>query len=257
MEGEAVIITYNTEGVPESGLKKTVLYRSGRPIRQPRDLLNASIVLSGVSSPFVDYPIPGLPWFYAVILEDDITGGSVGIYPGRNATRTAVEITGGETAPGDVRPIRSLPLPAMSVHNAVPGSDRFSVIPDPEPLSQETVKALESVTKAPAAPPPDKKPRVFTRDLAEPGGGEDSELMLIVQDSFSKKDWRTANEELLRYLSLPRSSDTEARARFYLGQTCYFSGKYREALVEFLFVRPLYPNEAHVWIEAALSALIR
>ncbi|MDR0584300.1 MAG: hypothetical protein LBG57_08155 [Treponema sp.] len=257
VEGEAVIVTYNPEGVSEYGLKKAVLYRSGRPIRRPQDLLNASIVLSGVSSPFVDYPIPGLPWFYAVLLEDDITGGSVGIYPGRNATRTAVEITGGQTTPGDGRPVRSLPLPAMSVHNAVPGSDRLSEIPDPEPLSRETLMALESVTKTPAPPPPDKKPRVFTRDLAEIAGGEDSELMLIVQNSFSKKDWRTASEELSRYLSLPRSADTEARARFYLGQTCYFSGKYREALVEFLYVRPLYPNEAHVWIEATLSALTR
>jgi hypothetical protein len=257
VEGDAVIITYDSGGIPESGLKKAILYRSGRPIRQPQDLLNAVIVLSGVSSPFVDYPMPGLPWFYALILEDDITGGSVGIYPGRNATRTAVEITSGEAPPADERPIRSLPLPAMSVHNAVPGSDRLSDIPDPEPLRDETLKALESVARAPAPPPPDKNPRAFTRDLAAPAGGEDSELMLIVQDSFAKRDWRTANGELQRYLSLPRSADTEARARFYLGQTCYFSGKYREALIEFLFVRPLYPNEAYVWIEAALSALIR
>jgi hypothetical protein len=257
VEGDAVIITYDPGGIPESGLQKAILYRSGRPIRQPQDLLNAVIVLSGASSPAVDYPIPGLPWFYALILEDDITGGNVGIYPGRNATRTAVEITGGEAPPAAERPMRSLPLPAMSVHNAVPGSDRLSDIPDPGPLSGETMKVLESVDRAPAPPPPGKKPRAFTRDLAAPAGGEDSELMRIVQDSFAERDWRTAGEELRRYLSLPRSSDAEARARFYLGQTCYFSGKYREALVEFLFVRPRYPNEAYVWIEASLSALIR
>jgi hypothetical protein len=257
VEGEGVIITYNPGGVSESGLKNAILYRSARPIKQPRDLLDAVIVLTGISSPYVDYPIPGLPWYYAVILEDDITGGNMGIYPGRNATGTAVEITVGETPSGDSHSIRSLPLPDMSVHNAVPGSDYFSAIPNPEPLSPETIKALEGVLKAPVFPPPARKPRVFNRDLAVPAGGEDSELMHIVQDSFTRQDWRSTNTELLRYLSLPRSADTEARARFYLGQTYYFSGKYREALVEFLLFQSMYPNEAYVWIEATLTALVR
>jgi hypothetical protein len=255
VEGEGVIITCDFGDIPESGLKKTILYRSSRPVRQPRDLLNAVIIQSGVTSPFVDYPAPGLPWYYAIVLEDDISEG-VRMYPGRNATTTAVEITGGDTSGGG-HPLRSLPLPALSAYNAAPGSGASSMIPKTEPLGPETLKALEDMQKASAPSPPDQKPRVFTRDLADPIGGEDSELMRIVQNSFSRRDWRTAQDELLRYLALPRSPAAEARARFYLGQSCYFSGKYREALVEFLFVQPRHPSEAHTWIEATLAALIR
>ena len=251
-DGEAVIITYKTP----PGLNNLILYRSLHPLRRPEDLLNAVIVQSGLSSPFADYPVPGLSWYYAVISEEEITGGSVGIYPGRNATQEAVAIAGEET-PVTARSVRSMPLPAMSLHNAAPDSDYFSRIPETVPLNGETVKALETVRAAPAVPPPEKKPRAFARDLEEPAGGEDSALMRIVQGSFIKRDWRTAHDELQRYLALPHSAATEARARFYLGQTCYFSGKYREALVEFLFAQSLHPAETHVWIEATLAALVR
>jgi TolA-binding protein len=48
----------------------------------------------------------------------------------------------------------------------------------------------------------------------------------------------------------------EARARFYLGQSHYFSGSYREALIEFISVQSLYPVEANEWIQEILSRLV-
>jgi hypothetical protein len=263
VEGEAVIISFNDDGdagdKTEPYHKNLILYRSLHPVKQPGDLLNAVIVQSGLSSPFVDYPIPGLSWYYVIISEDEISGGSVSIYPGHNATKEAIVIAGAETPPAmATRAVRSMPLPAMSLYNAAPESDYFSAIPETVPLSEESNRALKTAQVQPQARPlPEKKPRVFVRDLEEPSGGEDSALMRIVQGPFVKQDWRTAHDELQRYLSLSRSAKTEARARFYLGQTCYFSGKYREALIEFLFAQPLHPTETHVWIEATLTALVR
>jgi hypothetical protein len=257
-EGEAVIVSYVSGSEAETGEGNMILYRSLHPIRQLKDLLNAVIVQTGVNSPCVDYPIPGLSWYYAVVSEDEIIEGNAGIYPGRNATKEAVSNAGGEApARPATRETRSMPLPAISLYNAAPGSDYLSHIPETVPLNEEAARALASVQTAPAAPWPEKKPRVFARDLEEPSGGENSELMRIVQDSFIKRDWRSAHDELQRYLSLPRSAAAEARARFYLGQTSYFSGKYREALFEFLSAQSLHPTETHVWIEATLAALVR
>ena len=257
VEDDKIIITFNTdraEGSPQNG----ILYRSLYPIRQPGDLLNAVIVQSGINSPFEDYPLPGLPWYYALVSEDEIRGGRAGIYPGRNTTTEAASIAGEEAPVALTQQVRSMPLPAMSLYNAVPWSDHLSELTMPVPLSEEAARAVDATRVATAAPPPpEKKPRVFARDLAEPSGGEDSALMRIVQSSFVERDWRTAHDELQRYLSLPRSADAERRARFYLGQTCYFSGKYREALVEFLSAQSLHPTETHVWIEATLEALVR
>jgi hypothetical protein len=250
-EGESILITYNVTGKP----KNAVLYRSLHPVTRPEDLLKAEIVRFGVNSPFIDYPIPGISWYYAVMAEDEIAGGNVSIYPGRNATSRAAIIAAADM-PRSAPKVRSMPLPAISVSNAIAGSDYFSEIREPVPLREETVKALSKVEEVSLAPP-EKKPRVFTRDLDVPAGGEDSALMRIVQGPFIKRDWGAANEELQRYLSLPRSAAVESRARFYLGQTCYFIGKFREALLEFLFVRSMHPKEANVWIDAALSAMVR
>jgi hypothetical protein len=254
--GEGVNISYQTaaEG------KNTVLYRSVQPLRNTADLLRAVIVQSGPPAPFTDYPVPGISYYYAVIFEEELVQGNVGLYPGQNATTQAVEISPGAGRiglPGPEAPIRSMPLPLISVYNAVPGSDRYSEIPRSAPLGPDAAKALGSIPRASPSPPPQKKPRAFSRDLEAPAGGEESQLRFIVQGLFSKRDWQSARTELLRYLSLPRSALSEARARFYLGQTYYFSGNNREALIEFLLVQSHYPDEAKDWIDAALAAMVQ
>ncbi|MDR0497049.1 MAG: hypothetical protein LBH42_05495 [Treponema sp.] len=248
-DGESVIITFNSQTAD----KNAILYRSMHPINQPQDLLNAVIIQPGVSSPFVDYPIPGLNWYYAVVYEDEITGGSLGIYPGRNSTVTAVG-TSGEAAAA--RGIRLTPLPSMTIHSAVPASDFLWSIPDKTPLSPGVQKTLDNMAIPGKEPPPQKKPRVFSIDLETPASGEESALIQIVQDSFLKRDWENARSDLIHYLGLPRSKEVEYRARFYLGQTWYFTGHYNEALMEFLSVRSLHPNEANIWITAVLTAMV-
>jgi hypothetical protein len=248
-EGEGVHIRFQQDSPANA-----VLYRSAQPIRQMPDLLNAFAVRSGVGSPFVDYPAPGIPWFYAVIYEDEISGGTPAIQPGRNATVLGVEIAGKAQAE---RGIRSLPLPEMTVYAAVPEGDYLWSTPERLPLRAGTVKALESAPGGASAQTPLKKPRVFARDMGGPAGGEESALMLIVQHIFARRDWSAAKEALLQYLALPRSAETEGRARFYLGQCWYFEGGYREALIEFLFVQSLHRAEANEWINAALTALVQ
>jgi hypothetical protein len=251
VEGEGVIITYRAGSTEE---QNAVLYRSGHAIRQPQDLMNAAVVQSGISSPFVDYPVPGTPWYYAIVFEDEIKSGSVQIGSGRNATVYSVEIPGGMQ---NGTRIRAMPLPSMTVRSAASESGSFAEIPQPVPLRAQTIKALENVRVVPLQKPPQKRPQAFTRDLETPAGGEDSGLMRIVQSSFSKREWESALSDLLNFLSLPHSADTEARARFYLGQALYFSGKYREALAAFLSVQSLRPAEANEWIEAVLAAMTR
>ena len=92
-DDDKVIITY-----PADPHKNAILYRSMHPIRTPQDLLNAVIIQPAFVSPFVDNPVPGITWYYAVIYEDDIFSGNMGIRPGINATVSAVIIENGEIA---------------------------------------------------------------------------------------------------------------------------------------------------------------
>jgi hypothetical protein len=256
-----VIISYRNT----NGNKSAILYRSVAPIRQMSDLVRAVIVRSGVNSPVTDYPVPGIPYYYAVIFEEDLTSGNVRIVSGANATVQAVSVRDAENRLGlpvetesRQEGIRAMPLPLISLYAAVSSINSTGEIPQLSLLGSEAAKAIAGIkVPEPAADPPLKKPRAFSQDLEIPAGGEEYTLRSIVQDSFVKRDWPRSRDELIRFLSLPRSSATEARAHFYLGQAYYFSELYRESLFEFLLVEAQYPQEAAEWIQAVLARLVK
>jgi len=247
-EGEEVIITYTADS-PD---KKAVLYRSMQPIKQAHDLLNAVIVRSGITSPFTDFPVPGFTWYYAVVYEEEISSGDMGIRPGINATVAGVNILGEGTAESSLRPI---PLPMLTLRSAVSEGFFLPEVTELTPLSAEVANMLNDA-QTNKIPPVLKTPRVFVVDLEAPSSGEDSALFQIVNEYFRLLDWENARAGLEHYLSLPRSKDVEARARFYLGQTLYYTEHYRDALLEFLFIRSLHSVEANNWIDAILSAMV-
>ncbi|MCL2196313.1 MAG: hypothetical protein FWB77_01730 [Treponema sp.] len=250
-DGERVIITFSAYG-PR---RNAILYRSMTQIRVPQDLLNAVIVQSGIDSPFIDFPVPvpGLKWYYAVIYEDEVASGNMGIKPGINATSTAVSVTSEQTPE---RPLRPIPLPVLTLRNTMPDSFFMTDIPESAPLSAVSENILRD-TKMPAKVALTlKRPRVFAVDLVAPTGGEESALFQIITEFFVTFQWETARISLQHYLSLPRSRDIEARARFYLGQVLYYSGNHREALMEFLKIRSVHAAEANNWIEAVLTAMV-
>jgi len=249
LDGDRVIITYEIEG-PR---RNAILYRSTQPVHRPQDLLNAVIVQSRITSPFIDVPVPGLSWYYALVYEDEISSGNMGIKPGFNATVSPVMIAGEQSAERSLRPI---PLPVMTLRNTMPESLHLTEIPGQMPLSRETAGILRDTQMPGKAPLNLKRPRVFAVDLVAPTGGEESALFEIVMDYFVKFQWDTARVSLQHYLSQPRSGEIEGRARFYLGQALYYNGSYREALMEFLSFRSLNLPEANKWIDAVLSAMV-
>jgi hypothetical protein len=254
--GEEVSISFITH---DPG-RNLVLYRSVRPITRTIDLLSAVIVQSGLSSPFTDYPVPGIQYYYAVIFEDELSRGRVGIYPGYNATLSPVEVKTARDRVGlpDAKAeIRAMPLPLMSLDYAAPGLEGLVEAPAQAlPLGAGIRQALESLGPARPPPAPQKKPRAFSQDLDdEPAAGEELNLKNIVRDHFIGADWENSCLELRRYLSLHHTAGIAARARFYLAQSLYFSLSYREALLEFLLVKDLFPEEANEWIKATLAAL--
>jgi len=251
-DGERVIITFNREEGPR---KNAILYRNMQPITRSQDLLNAVLVQSGIDSPFVDFPVPvpGLAWYYAVIYEDEIASGNMGIKPGVNTTITPVTVTSEQPTERTLRPI---PLPVLTLRNTVPDSHFITEIPGQMPLSAASENMLRD-TKMPSKTPINlKRPRVFSVDLVAPTSGEESALFQIIAEYFVTFKWDEAQVSLQHYLSLPRSKDIEARARFYLGQTLYYTGNYRESLMEFLSIRSLHFVEANKWVDAVLSAMV-
>jgi hypothetical protein len=265
VRGDGVQITFRQAapgaGQAETGAENIILFRSVNPIRQGRDLENALIVENGVASPFMDYPVPGIPYYYALVPEADFLESRPPVMrPGGNVSADPVTIpvtarVGLRNSPA----IRAMPLPLISVSAFSPQGSTAGETREAAPLSAGAEAASRGLApESGSARLPAKSPRAFSLDLNNSSGaGEDYALGRIVQGPFLSRNWGAARDDLERYLSLPRSGAAEARARFYLGQARYYLGEYRDALFEFLLVQDAHPAEAAEWIQAALNRLAR
>ena len=239
VEDDRVIISFSGA----DSVKNLLLYRSMNPIRRQEDLLSALIIRQKVISPVIDYPLPGISYYYALVYEEDLNTGLSNIRPGYNAT-DAVQIS---SAPAGSR---SMPLPAFGSLSPQPGQNDLSsdaaqavaALRRMEGWNERTVKTAITV---------------FPEDLAKGGSGEEYQLRSIVQGYFSLKEWNKSEDELRRFLDLPRNKINQIKARFYLGQVYYFQGKPREALMEFLQARGNFPEETNPWIQAVLGEFVR
>ena len=238
--------------------RSAALYRSIRPIMHTPDLLRAVIVQTGINSPFVDFPVPGIPYYYAVINEDDLVRGTVAIIPGVNSSINPVEVSTGRddmeiTAP--VQAIRLIPLPQLrpSTENSTVRDQSTS---RESRLNPPLASLLQAIPERPLVDPTTRSPEIFAIDMdIRPSAGEDFALNIILTGSFMDRDWHNARDELSRFLALPRGLSAAARARFYLGQCFYFLNMPREALFEFLAIQDTFPDESREWVQASLELM--
>jgi len=237
VEGDRVLISFS--GLDSA--RNPILYRSINPIRRPEDLLSALIIRQRVGSPYVDRPLAGIPFYYAILYEDELSTGLLNLRPGSNVT-AAVEIPATRQTGS-----RDIPLPGIALS---PGQEVEPGALGPE--AARTEAAIQQRGERGGAAP---QTMIFPEDLEPGGSGEEYQLRSIVQDYFSLKNWEQAQEELRRFLELPRGKTSRAKANFYLGQVYYFQDKQREALLSFLEAQDVYPQETNYWIQIVLGNL--
>lgn len=106
-----------------------------------------------------------------------------------------------------------------------------------------SAKKTEKKSKPLQILPQDKKPE----------SGDQYLLSTIVNTSFVKADWNTAESEFLKFLKINRTEETVSRANFYLGQIYYYQGKSKNALNSFMTSLNNYPIESRQWIDEVLE----
>ncbi|MDR2149586.1 MAG: hypothetical protein LBO67_01935 [Spirochaetaceae bacterium] len=248
--GEGVSLSYRSI----DSRKSTVLYRSSHPITQKSDLVSARIINLNIPVPFMDYPVPGFPCYYALVFAEDLEAGTVEIIPGYNATVEPVTLPARQSL--KLRDYE-VSLPLLTMPAAVP--DAPALLPASTlPLSKEAEQALEpllrkGMEKGAAAP---HEPQILEADFSTPRESEDYTLYSIVHGAFTAHDWQTAQSELRAFMRLPQSAELEQRAHFYLGQIYFFLGLLPDALFEFLAIRNKFPDESYQWIMHVLTAMV-
>ncbi len=258
---DSVVLSYVVSRPGE----RYVLYRHVEPILSVPKLLEATLValFEDTSGGFVDYPVPGIPYFYALVEERSLSSGEIKLEAGVNATTEAVTIPAGvyrTGLPAMSEVSRDIPLPYLALSKSV-GEDADPIagavnVPEPRKLSVETEKALKRAL-AGVAPAASTAPslRVFSEDLSQATGAEDYTLGIIVRDKFRKGLYDETADQLARYLSIQRGPNAEARAHFYRGQALAMTGKLRDAFFEFLLAEDRYYVESNEWVNYILSTL--
>ncbi|HOX17482.1 MAG TPA: hypothetical protein PKW82_03425 [Spirochaetales bacterium] len=261
VQEDAIRVSW-TASTPGSRL---VLYRGVSPIVDVASLLAASTVASfeDLEGYILDYPVPGIPYYYAIIDDEGLRTGRIVIARGANATSVAAEVPAGLYRVGlpEASPVsRSIPLPFLYLSRAVSPDGRplssTLDLPARRPLSAAGQKAAAELLGY-AVPIEAREPElvVLPEDRVLQGSGDEYTLRLIAAERLLKSDWKAAADELARYLSLRRDPALEARARFYRGQALAKLGEEREAFFELLLAEPWVGSAGDAWVDWILSRL--
>lgn len=258
-EDASVVITFF------SSLKNKTLniYSSTKPILSSSSLLSATRLSSFPSSQtkYIDFPLPGVPYYYAVIDSDLLKTSSFSLTLGSNSTKVPIEL------PLEVLGIKDLsgfqsrgkPLPFFNITSSIRDGAAIASSPfhlvQPYPLSEKTAREADSllIYYKPALKSGMEQiilPIHKSDSLKE----EDLYLKELVESTFNDRNWEEAETELKEFLRVKRNRDVEASARFYLGQSFYFQGRLREAFLEFLLADTLR-EETLPWIDRILEDL--
>jgi TolA-binding protein len=119
-------------------------------------------------------------------------------------------------------------------------------------VSPATARAIAELLRAAGSPP---RPILKVQVLDDEAAGGDPSLRAVAAGTLAKGDWSGAEKKLKDYLSIRRTPELRALARFYLGQAYWFQGRPREAFFEFLGCEDALPRESRAWQDACLGEL--
>jgi len=142
--------------------------------------------------------------------------------------------------------VRETPLPYIDLIESVNENKRTAMGRSARAQARLLAGSAETMHKM-------LSPYVFEEDLISPDGGDDYLLFDVLKTTFIKRKYKDAETELLRLLATNRNEAVTSRARFYLGESYYFSGNYADAVNAFLYVIGDYPALAKKWIDSSLD----
>lgn len=239
------------------------IYSSTKPIVSIDSLLSSTrlAAIDSTLNRYVDFPLPGIPYYYAIIYADQLKTGNIDFYADQNSTASPIElpITPGRERSVSGSLVRGKPLPFYNINRSVLEGSNVSASPflslSQTPLSSRAKTEIDKLLIGYRVP--DKKrmePVLLPSQKTGEASGEQLYLKDIIQKSFSQRNWNEAELSLKRFLRIKREKETENAARFYLGQVYFFQGRYRESFLEFLLVQGMY-REVSPWLDRILQEL--
>jgi len=234
--------------------RELLVYRNTSPIEGTSDLIRGTLIgrVSSGAGVFRDRPISGVSYYYAVLDSLNLLSGDVYLVSGINSTAAAVALPfrdrGGPVLPSDFT-LRPRPLPYLSADQLYRENNGQPVPVSPVALSEDTKFRINKLLfRLESRRDLVMMPLILEEDRREDLDGADQKLKTIVDEELLPGHWETAKTLLDNFTRLPQPAGVERRAHFYKGQASFFLGRYRTALVHFLFAEKYHHAESQPWI---------
>ncbi len=242
--------------------RRLAAYASTEAIESIEDLQRAVrlAVFDSNQMEYRDYPVPGIPTYYAVLDAEQALAAEGELIPQQNTTIQPIRIALGSVRRGTGAPQvgarREAPIPLLRMPwLPVTGAYAVDLTRAPEDLDPETQAALDTILKhfgTPGRTSPE--PRILPGDRDSPGTGLRSSLTTVLNGPFARTEWAEAEMQLSNLLTVASSPAQRARVQFYRGQCLFFLGRFNEASLAFVDARDQLFSESQPWLDAALRA---
>ncbi|MDR3200888.1 MAG: hypothetical protein LBT68_05460 [Spirochaetales bacterium] len=280
-EQNGIVITFTASRAD----RNLMLFRSTSPIFLPAQILAARGArrIKSVETRIVDFPVPGIPYYYALLDQELLNAGDITLEIGRNTTTEPAEIplkeesfarmfpldenspsppafvSPFETATGT--PGRPTPLPYYILDSKVSVNESLQQpvsahIPVYRTLSLAAEKAVQNILLR-TNPPPAKPavPVILEADSTEGLDREDYTLKTIILGAFSEEKWSEAEKQLTHFMNMYISDAARTRAHFYKGQVLFFQKRYEESFMNFLLAMDGHYTQIEPWLSKILEML--
>lgn len=250
-------VTWTLPQNPEPKITKILVYRSKIPVTSFAQIKNetpAATLLAdttGWTDNLTDYS----DYFYAVIAYTDepydlilvsINSTVAGVhinYAQNQNDETVVE----EEKKYEDGISRELPLPFLDLSEGKESGQNYFSETTLQKVRELGVSGKKNIKKLDAY--------YFEEDLISPDSGDDYLLFDILKNHFIQKKYDTAASQLERLISANIADSTKNRAYFYLGESYYLSGKYKDAIKYFVQVEDVYPSLSKKWLDSSLDLI--
>jgi tetratricopeptide (TPR) repeat protein len=250
-------VTWTLPQNPEPKITKILVYRSKIPVTSFDQIKNETPVATlladttGWTDNLTDYS----DYFYAVIAYTDepydlilvsINSTVAGVhinYAQNQNDETVVE----EEKKYEDGISRELPLPFLDLSEGKESGQNYFSETTLQKVRELGVSGKKNIKKLDAY--------YFEEDLISPDSGDDYLLFDILKNHFIQKKYDTAASQLERLISANIADSTKNRAYFYLGESYYLSGKYKDAIKYFVQVEDVYPSLSKKWLDSSLDLI--
>ena len=257
--GNRINVTWILPRDTQSPVTRLFLYRTLKPVGSFYDIsdLEPLATLSSNISSFIDNVNDYRDYYYSVTCETAGREFDI-ILPSINSTVNGVHLKlpekkaeteaslSGKEKNYSVESLRDMPLPyldLMESRNRTPlkMSDKARSIARELAMQSEVKENLIT------------EPYVFEEDLISPDSGDDFLLFEILRNYFIQRQYGQTINRLEKLIATNRTKSVTSRAKFYLGESYYFTKHYKEACQTFLSVYDEYPPLAKKWIDSSLD----